>query len=91
VGYPAKYIKTNPQEIKVMEWQVTWQENFECALDNYRIPLFLLTTSTFFILLARVFTLSSAAFGVTVAFFILGSLNLLAAGVSAAYNVARFQ
>lgn len=74
-----------------MEWQTTWQDNFEVALETYRIPLFLLTTATFFILLARVFTLSSAAFGVTAAFFILGSFNLLAAGISAAYNIVRFE
>lgn len=74
-----------------MEWRTTWQQNFESALETYRTPLFLLTTSTFFILLARVFTLSSAAFGVTVSFFILGSLNLLAAGVSAAYNIVRYE
>jgi hypothetical protein len=74
-----------------MEWQSTWQDSFENALDTYRAPLFLLTTSTFFILLARVFTLSSAALGVTVAFFIVGSLNLLAAGISAAYNIVRYE
>jgi hypothetical protein len=72
-----------------MEWKKTWEENFEQALDTYRTPLFLLTTATFLILLARVFTLTQTALGVTIAFFILGSLNLLAAGVTAAYSVVR--
>ncbi len=74
-----------------MEWTGTWRDNFEKALDVYRVPLFLLTTSTFFVLLARVFTITSVALSVTVAFFIIGSLNLLAAGVSAAYSIVRHE
>ena len=68
-----------------------WKSAFEVALEKYRVPLFLLTTATLLILLARVFTLSTAAFSVAVAFFILGSLNLLAAGISAAYSIVRYE
>jgi hypothetical protein len=74
-----------------MQWERSWKENLEVALETYRTPLFLLTTATFFILLARVFTITQAALGITVAFFILGSLNLLAAGVSAAYSIVRHE
>jgi hypothetical protein len=74
-----------------MEWRQSVSENFGNALDTYKMPLFLLTTATFFILLARVFTITSAALSVTTAIFILGSLNLLAAGISAAYNIARYE
>ena len=68
-----------------------WNHTFEVALQNYRLPLFLLTTATFLILLARVFTISDAALSVAVGFFILGSLNLLAAGITAAYSIVRFE
>ena len=74
-----------------MEWTKSWTENFENALQVYRTPLFLLTTATFFILLARVFTTTQAAVGIAAAFFILGSLNLLVAGVSAAYSIVRYE
>ncbi len=72
-----------------MEWERSWKENFDNSLHTYRAPLFLLTTATFLILLARVFTLSSVALGLTISFFLLGSLNLLAAGVTAAYSIVR--
>ena len=65
--------------------------NFENALETYRVPLFLLTTSTFFILLARVFSVSTAAFSTAMLLFIVGSLNLLAAGISAAYSIVRHE
>jgi len=74
-----------------MSWLEQLQENFERGLDKYRTPLFLLTTSTFFILLARVFTVTTAAFSTAVALFILGSINLLAAGISAAYSIVRYE
>lgn len=70
-----------------MEWKAT----FENALEQYKTPLFLLTTATFFVLLARVFTVTQVAFSLTVAFFIIGSLNLLAAGISAAYSIVRYE
>ena len=68
-----------------------WKSTFESGLDKYRVPLFLLTTATFLILLARVFTISEAALSIAVGFFILGSLNLLAAGISAAYSIVRYE
>jgi hypothetical protein len=67
-----------------------WQNTFETGLQQYKVPLFLLTTATFLILLARVFTIGTAALSIAVAFFILGSLNLLAAGISAAYSIVRY-
>lgn len=67
------------------------RKNFEQALDTYRTSLFLLTTSTFFILLARVFSVTAAALGTATALFILGSLNLLAAGITAAYSIVRYE
>lgn len=72
-----------------MQWSRSWKENFEEGLQAYRTPLFLLTTSTFFILLARVFTLSTVALGTTLTVFVVGCVNLLAAGVSAAYSIVR--
>jgi hypothetical protein len=73
-----------------MEWTEQVSAKFEDALQVYRVPLFLLTASTFFILLARVFTVTQAAIGVTVAFFVIGSLSLLIAGISAAYSIVRY-
>lgn len=70
---------------------VTWKDNFEQGLNYYRAPLFMLTTSTFFILLARLFSITAAALSVGTAFFIVGAINLLAAGVSAAYSIVRFE
>ena len=68
-----------------------WKSTFELGLEKYRVPLFLLTTATFLILLARVFTIGETAFSVAIGFFILGSLNLLAAGISAAYSIVRYE
>lgn len=73
-----------------MSWIDEIKLNFEKALDTYRMPLFLLTSSTFFILLARVFSVS-AAVSTTMLLFIIGSLNLLAAGISAAYSIVRYE
>ena len=69
----------------------SFRVSMERALDTYRVPLFLLTTSTFFILLARVFSVTTAALSTTMLLFVLGSLNLLAAGVSAAYSIVRHE
>jgi hypothetical protein len=74
-----------------MEWNEQWSVKFEEALLVYRTPLFLLTTATFFILLARVFSITQAAIGMGMAFFILGSISLLVAGISAAYSIVRYE
>jgi hypothetical protein len=65
------------------------KENFEESLQMYRTPLFLLTTATFTTLLAKLFTDASVGLTITLGFFVLGALSLLAAGVSAAYTIAR--
>ena len=69
---------------------MSWKASFEQGLETYKGSLFLLTAATTLILLAKLFVSGSAAIGVGVAFFVFGSLGLLAAGVSAAYSIVRF-
>lgn len=68
---------------------MVWKESFEQGLETYKSSIFLLTSSTLLILLAKLFVGGSAAIGIGVTFFIFGSLSLLAAGVSAAYSIVR--
>lgn len=68
---------------------MSWKESFEQSLETYRTSLFLLTTATFTILLARLFASSAVALSIALGFFVVGALSLLAAGVTAAYTIVR--